>query len=96
MSRRDPFKRHRFSQDIILLAVRWYCRYPLSYQDVVDLLEERGVEVDRSTIFRWVQKFGPEIAKRAEKHLRRASLDGVESGRGQDSTLRTSFSPQTL
>ena len=78
MSRRDPFKRHRLSQDIILLAVRWYCRYPLSYQDVVDLLEECGVEVDRSTIFRWVQKFGPKIAKRAGKHLRRASLDWHE------------------
>ena len=72
---RHPFKRHRFPQEIILLAVRWYCRYPLSYQDVVDLLAERGVAVDRSTIFRWVQKFGPEIAKRAERHLRRSSLD---------------------
>jgi IS6 family transposase len=75
MQNRSPFKRHRFPQDIILLAVRWYCRYPLSYQDVVDLLAERGVAVDRSTVFRWVQKFGPEIAKRAERHLRRSSLD---------------------
>ncbi len=38
-------------------------------------MEERGVEVDRSTILRWVQKFGPEIAKRIERHLRRSSLD---------------------
>jgi IS6 family transposase len=75
MKRRNPFKRHRFPQDIILLAVRWYCRYPLSYQDVVDLLAERGVELDRSTIFRWVQKFGPEIAKRTERHLCRSSLN---------------------
>ena len=42
---------------------------------MVGLLGERGVEVDLSTIFRWVQRFGPEIAKRAEKHLRLASLD---------------------
>lgn len=47
----------------------------ISYQDVVDLLAERGIEVDRSTVFRWVQKFGPELTKRTEKHLRRASVD---------------------
>ena len=51
-----------------------YLRYPLSYQDVADLLGERGVDVDRSTVFRWVQKFGPELAKRTERHLHRASL----------------------
>jgi len=56
--RRDPFKGHRFPRDIILLAVRWYCRFPLSYQDVTDLLAERGITVDRATVFRWVQKFG--------------------------------------
>lgn len=55
--------------------MRWYLRYPLSYQDVVDLLAERGIRIDRSTVYRWVIKFGPEITKRTEKHLRRASLD---------------------
>lgn len=49
--------------------------YPLSYQDVVDLLEERGIAVDRSTVFRWVQKFSFELTKRTVKHLRRASVD---------------------
>ncbi|KQI66861.1 transposase, partial [Loktanella sp. 3ANDIMAR09] len=39
-----------------LCAVRMYLRYPLPYQDVTDLLAERGVDVDRSTVFRWVQK----------------------------------------
>ena len=52
-----------------------YLRYPLSYQDVADLLGERGVDVDRSTVFRWVQKFGPELSKRTECHLHRASLN---------------------
>lgn len=75
MPRRSPFKHHRFPRDIILCAVRWYLRYPLSYQDVVDLLAERGVTVDRSTVYRWVQKFGPELTKRTERHLRRASVD---------------------
>jgi len=52
-----------------------YLRYPLSYQDVADLLGERGVDVDRSTVFRWVHNFGPALAKRTEGHLRRASLN---------------------
>ena len=50
-----------------------YLHYPLSHQDVADLLGERGVDVDRSTAFRWVQEFGPELAKRAERHLPRSS-----------------------
>ncbi|WP_369933965.1 hypothetical protein [Ruegeria sp. A3M17] len=75
MPRRSVFKHHRFPRDIILCAVRWYLRYPLSYQDVVDLPSERGAEVDRSTVFCWVQKFSPELTKRTEKHLRRASVD---------------------
>lgn len=58
------FKRHRFPPQIILLAVRWYCRYPVSYRDVQDMLSERGIHVDRSTINRWVVKFGPEISRR--------------------------------
>ena len=52
-----------------------YLRYPLSYQDMADLQGERGVDVDRSTVFRWVQKFGSELAIRAERHPRRASLN---------------------
>ena len=62
----NPFKWHRFPAEIILLAVRWYCQYPLSYRDVRDLFSERGIEVDPATINRWVLKFGPEIAKRAQ------------------------------
>lgn len=58
MPRRSPSKHHRFPRDVILRAVRWDLRYPLSYQDVVDLLAERGIAVDRSTVYRWVQKFG--------------------------------------
>ena len=75
MPRPSPFKHHRYPREIILCAIRWYLRYPLSFQDVVDLLAERDVTVDRSTIFRWVQKFGPELTRRTEKHLRLASVD---------------------
>ncbi|WP_299845495.1 hypothetical protein [uncultured Jannaschia sp.] len=49
---RDPFKEHRFRREVILLAVRWYCRFLLSDQDVADLLAERGSMVDRATVFR--------------------------------------------
>ncbi|UTH46277.1 IS6 family transposase [Loktanella salsilacus] len=75
MPSRKPFKRHRFPAAVILCAVRMYLRYPLSYQDVADLLAERGLDVDRSSVFRWVQKFGTELSKRTEKHLTRAGLD---------------------
>ena len=70
MARRDPFRGHRFPKDVILLAVRWYCRYPLSYRDVRDMLAERWIMVDAASIYRWVRKFGPEIRKRALSHHR--------------------------
>ena len=70
MIRRNPFKRHRFPREVILLAVRWYCRYPLSCRDVQDMLAERGITVDASTVHRWVRKFGPEIRKRAQARHR--------------------------
>lgn len=75
MPRRLPFNHHRFPKEVILCAVRWYLRYPVSYQDVVELLAERGVTVDRSTVYRWVQKFGPELTKRTEKRLRRTNVN---------------------
>ena len=46
---------------MILLAVRWYLRYGLSYRDLDELLAERGIDVDRVTVFRWVQRFTPEL-----------------------------------
>src|SRR2546425_3651233 len=56
---RSAFAGYRFPPDVILLAVRWYLRYGLSYRDVEELLAERGVDVDHVTIFRWVQRFTP-------------------------------------
>jgi transposase-like protein len=49
----------RFPREVIVLAVRWYLRYGLSYRDVEELLAERGIEVDHVTVFRWVQRFTP-------------------------------------
>jgi transposase-like protein len=58
------FKRRRFPVEIILLCVRWYCKYGISYRDLAEMMHERGVAVDPSTIFRWVQRYAPEIEKR--------------------------------
>ena len=57
------FKGHQFSKDIILMGVRWYVGYALSYRDIEELLAERGVEVDHATIQRWVLKYAPELKK---------------------------------
>ena len=53
------FAGYRFPPDLILLAVRWYLRYGLSYRDDQELLAERGIDVDHVTIYRWVQRFTP-------------------------------------
>jgi transposase, IS6 family len=55
----SAFKGFRFPPEIIVLAVRWYLRYGLSYRDVEELLAERGIEVDHVSVFRWVQCFTP-------------------------------------
>ncbi|QBY01335.1 IS6 family transposase [Rhodophyticola sp. CCM32] len=75
MTRKHPFKRHRFPAVIILCAVRMYLRYSLSYQDTADLLAERGVYVDRSTLYRWVRKFGPQIANGIERRRQWVGLN---------------------
>jgi transposase, IS6 family len=56
---RSGFAGFRFPREVIVLAVRWYLRYGLSYRDVKELLAERGIEVDHVTIYRWVQRFTP-------------------------------------
>jgi transposase-like protein len=55
------FKGAHFPQDIILMGVRWYVAYPLSYRHVEELMEERGVSVDHATINRWVLKYSPQL-----------------------------------
>jgi IS6 family transposase len=52
----------------ILLCVRWYCKYGISYRDLAEMMSEHGVSVDPSTIFRWVQRYAPEIEKRVRPY----------------------------
>jgi transposase, IS6 family len=55
------FKHRHFKYDIIIWAVSWYCKYGISYCDLEEMFEERGVKVDHSTIYRWVQYYAPKI-----------------------------------
>ena len=64
------FKHHRFPKSIILQAVYFKLRFTLSYRNVEELLQIRGVEVDHSTIQRWVFKFSPEVEKNMNKRKR--------------------------
>ncbi len=66
----SPFKWRHYEPEIILLCVRWYCRYQLSYRDLEAMMCERGLSVHYSTIFRWVQRYAPEINKRIRPHLK--------------------------
>src|SRR5215212_6339750 len=61
---KDDFKRRHFEAALILQAVSWYLRYPLSYRDIEELFRERGLEVDHSTLNRWVPAYAPLIERR--------------------------------
>ena len=62
------FKRRGFPVEIILFCVRWYCKYGISYRDLTEMMQERGVEVAPSTIMRWVHRYAPELKKRARAY----------------------------
>jgi transposase-like protein len=62
---KSAFAGFRFPPEVIVVAVRWYLRFNLSYRDVEELLTERGVEVDHVTVYRWVQRFTPLLADAA-------------------------------
>ncbi len=64
------FKWRHFQADIILLCVRWYLRYALSYRDLEEMMLERGLHVDHTTIYRWVQRYAPDLSKRSQPHLK--------------------------
>ena len=70
MSNSNPFKWRHYEAEIILRCVRWYLSYPLSYRQVAEMVNERGLEVHHTTVFRWVQEYSPEIDKRCRPHLR--------------------------
>jgi transposase-like protein len=69
----SPFKWRHFEGQIILLCVRWYLRYCLSYRDLEEIMAERGLGIDHTTIYRWVQRYAPELEKRCKPHLKQTT-----------------------
>lgn len=68
--KKSSFKWRHYEPTIILLCVRWYCRYQLSYCDIEEMMRERGLTIDHTTVFHWVQRYAPEINKRIRPHLK--------------------------
>ena len=75
------FKGTHFVKDIILTCVRWYVAYPLSYRQVEELMEERGVSVDHATINRWVLKYSPQLEAMFHRRKRSVWLGSVANFR---------------
>jgi len=70
VAKTNLFKWRHYESEIILLCVRWYLRYALSYRDLEEIMRERNLTVDYTTIYRWVQKYALELEKRIRPHLR--------------------------
>lgn len=69
MKKQNLFKWKHYQPDLILLTVRWYLRYNLSFRDLVEMMEERGLSMAHTTIMRWVHQYGPELDERVRCHL---------------------------
>jgi transposase-like protein len=69
-NRKNPFKGRQFTAEVILWAVRWYLQFPISYRDLELMLRDRGVSVDHTTVYRWIQAYAVELEKRLRPHLR--------------------------
>jgi len=67
------FRKRQFEPMIIVTCVRWYCRFSLSLRDLEELIAERGLAVDHTTIWRWVQRYGPEVHRRLRGNVKQKS-----------------------
>src|SRR5947209_10665300 len=72
MHRKQPalFKGRHFEAEMILLCVRWYLRFSLSFRNLEEMMAERNLSVDHVTIWRWVQRYAPELDRRCRPELR--------------------------
>lgn len=70
MEKQNLFKWKHYQPDIILLTVRWYLQYNLSFRNLVEMMEERGLSMAHTTIMRWVHQYGPELDERVRPHLK--------------------------
>ena len=79
------FKGRQFKREVIILCVRWYLRFKLSFRDLVEMMAERGVSLAHTTIMRWVQRFMPEFERRWNRFARQAG----QSWRVDETTSRS-------
>ena len=70
----ELFKGRHFDREIIVLCVRWYLRYKLSFRDLVEMMAERGLSLAQTTIMRWIQRYVPEFERRWNRFTRPAGL----------------------
>ena len=73
MENQNSFKWKHYQPEIILLTVRWYLRYKLSFRDLVEMMEERGLSIAHTTIMRWVHQYGPGLDKRIRRYLKQTN-----------------------
>ena len=71
VSRSALFRGRHFGDEIIVLCLRWYLRYPLSYRNLEEMMAERGLKLDHSTIARWVLQYAPVLNERIRSEMRR-------------------------
>ena len=96
MDSSNPFKWRQFQGEIILGCVRWYCKYGISYRELEEMMEERGVDVDHTTIYRWVQIYEHEMERRLSpisKFEANESICIVLLPRGQRQSISSSPTP---
>ena len=72
----ELFKGRHFDREIVVLCVRWYLRFKLSYRDLVAVMIERGIDLAHTTILRWVQYCSPEFEKRWNRYARLLAVHG--------------------
>ncbi|MDQ6701906.1 MAG: IS6 family transposase, partial [Pseudomonadota bacterium] len=68
----DLFKGRHFDREIIILCVRWYLRFKLSFRDLMEMMAERGISLHHTTIMRWIARYVPEFEKRSNRFACRA------------------------
>ena len=66
----ELFEGRHFDREIIVLCVRWYLRFKLSFRDLVEMMAEQGLSMAHTTIMRWVHHFAPEFERRWNRFAR--------------------------
>src|ERR1700721_2163527 len=80
----ELFLGRHFDREVIILCVRWYLRYKLSFRDLVEMMAERGLQLAHATIMRWVQRYVPEFEKRWARYMRQSG----RSWRGDETYIK--------